>query len=851
MGYDRKLRQSSVRNRISLGFSPNATIWLPLVVVCLLASFGARGQSPTTSTTRADDSNAPVMVTTIESPENATIQPLSLSPRAHITRMRREPDPNPLAGTTASECARKLGCGNMTYHGTFFSFQPVQHTQKVYTIFWNPSGTSFPAGYQETINQFVQDLNGSPYYGIAGQYDDSQGPISTTLLYGGTWRDTTNAIPSAFLTSQSDQILEDEVKRAKAANGWPDDQNSYFQVYTPSNVKSPAGSKAYCGFHTYDENFFSPNLAFGLILYPSDVPADGSSPGGTCFVSSPWPNSMIIDSAITVSAHEIMETVTDPYGSGWYYLDGTGEIGDLCSFTFGFRDSQSGSNVLLNGHSYIIQKEWSNASSGCVIGSGGSTTPTLTTGSATSITPTSVILSATVNPNGASTTLYFDYGTTTSYGTTVTSGVVGSGTSAVTQSYNLSNLSCGTTYQYRARAQNSSGTTNGGNQTFTSGSCAATVVAPSGLSAVALSSSSIAVSWVDNSNNETGFNVYRWTGSSWAQIATVGANVTSYTDTGLQPSTTYYHTVCVQNNATSGCASTFSTTTTQGSSSSTTPAAPSGVTASALSSSSIRVSWVDNSNNETGFNVYRWTGSSWTQIAAVGANVTGYTDTGLQPSTTYYHTVCVQNNTDSGCASTFSTATTQGSSSSTPPAAPSGVTASALSSSSIGVSWVDNSNNETGFTVYRWTGSSWAQIATVGANVTTYTDTGLQPSTTYYHTVCVQNNVGSSCASTFSTTTTQGSSSSTTPAAPSGVTASALSSSAIEVSWVDNSNNETGFTVYRWTGSFWAQIATVGANVTSYADTGLQASTTYYHTVCVQNNAGSSCANTFSTANTF
>jgi murein DD-endopeptidase MepM/ murein hydrolase activator NlpD len=82
---------------------------------------------------------------------------------------------------------------------------------------------------------------------------------------------------------------------------------------------------------------------------------------------------------------------------------------------------------------------------------------------------------------------------------------------------------------------------------------------------VALSSSSIAVSWVDNATNEAGFLVARWNGAAWVQVATVGVNVTSYTDTGLQPSTTYYHTVCAQNSAGTGCASTYSTTTTQSS----------------------------------------------------------------------------------------------------------------------------------------------------------------------------------------------------------------------------------------------------------------------------------------------
>ncbi len=372
--------------------------------------------------------------------------------------------------------------------------------------------------------------------------------------------------------------------------------------------------------------------------------------------------------------------------------------------------------------------------------------------------------------------------------------------------------------------------------------------APSGLSAAALSSSSIKFLWTDNSNNETGFVVYRWNGSTWVQIATVGANVTSYTDTGLQPSTTYFHYVCARNSAGTGCGSTYSTATTTQNSTAIVPAAPSNLSASALSSSSIKFLWTDNSNNETSFVVYRWNGSTWVQIATVGANVTSYTDTGLQASTTYFHYVCARNSTGAGCGSTYSTATTLNSSA-TVPVAPSALSAVALSSSSIKVSWVDNSNNETSFVVYRWNGSTWVQISTVGANVTSYTNTGLQASTTYFHYVCAQNSAGSTCASTYSTATTQ-TSSATAPAAPSGLSAVALSSSSIKFSWADNSNNETGFVVYRWNGSAWVQIATVGSNVQNYTDTGLQPSTTYYHNVCAQNGAGAGCASTYSTATT-
>ncbi len=80
------------------------------------------------------------------------------------------------------------------------------------------------------------------------------------------------------------------------------------------------------------------------------------------------------------------------------------------------------------------------------------------------------------------------------------------------------------------------------------------------------------------------------------------------------------------------------------------------------------------------------------------------------------------------------------------------------------------------------------------------------------------------------------------PAAPSGLSAAAASASQVNLTWRDNSTNETGFKIERKTGSggTYAQIATVGANVTSYQDTGLSAMTTYYYRVRAYNSGGNS-----------
>jgi hypothetical protein len=180
------------------------------------------------------------------------------------------------------------------------------------------------------------------------------------------------------------------------------------------------------------------------------------------------------------------------------------------------------------------------------------------------------------------------------------------------------------------------------------------------------------------------------------------------------------------------------------------------------------------------------------------------------------------------------------------PITPTGLSATATSSSSIDLSWTDNASDESNFVVQRSTtsGSGFATIATLGANTTSYADAaGLSASTTYYYQVYATNSAGDSGFSNEASTTTDGPPAPTLPTAPTGLGATATSSSSISLTWADNASDESNFVVQRSTtsGSGFATIATLGSNTTSYADTtGLSASTTYYYQVYATNSAGDS-----------
>jgi len=98
--------------------------------------------------------------------------------------------------------------------------------------------------------------------------------------------------------------------------------------------------------------------------------------------------------------------------------------------------------------------------------------PTVTTGSPSSVGQSNATVSGTVNPNGQSTSYYFKYGTTTSYGLQTTPAGAGSGTGVVAVHQTLDGLTPNTTYHYQLVATSSAGTTNGTDQTFTTSATA-------------------------------------------------------------------------------------------------------------------------------------------------------------------------------------------------------------------------------------------------------------------------------------------------------------------------------------------------------------------------------------------
>jgi hypothetical protein len=178
-------------------------------------------------------------------------------------------------------------------------------------------------------------------------------------------------------------------------------------------------------------------------------------------------------------------------------------------------------------------------------------------------------------------------------------------------------------------------------------------------------------------------------------------------------------------------------------------------------------------------------------------------------------------------------------------AAPSGLVATRGASGTT-LTWTDNANNETGVYVERRTaGGTWTRIATMGAGARSYVDGAAAAGQTHEYRVRAFGASGESAYSNVATVTTI--TTATKPAAPGSVLAAVNANRQVQITWRDNSLNETVFVVQRSTnGLTWATLGQVPANSTGAIDATAARGRVYYYRVLAYNSAGYSAASNVS-----
>ena len=265
----------------------------------------------------------------------------------------------------------------------------------------------------------------------------------------------------------------------------------------------------------------------------------------------------------------------------------------------------------------------------------------------------------------------------------------------------------------------------------------------------------------------------------------------------------------------------------------------------------LTLTWNDNSINETEFLVQRYDGTTWTDIGSVFSpldqlnthGVRSLDDTSFRWNNTSYAYRVVAKNT-LGYGGQYMSMTVQ---SVSPQVAvinpPTNLSAFLRAGPVIGLNWMDNALNETGFVVQRSTdGVTFGQIGTAPARNNTgfvsFVDPAITLGTTYFYRVATVNALGTSAYSNVAIITVA------IPADPANLQATAVrqgNNERVTLTWIDNSNNEANFVIERALDIAFTNpvVVSVAADTTTYT-TGNIPLQSYYFRIRAENVIGPS-----------
>ncbi len=245
---------------------------------------------------------------------------------------------------------------------------------------------------------------------------------------------------------------------------------------------------------------------------------------------------------------------------------------------------------------------------------------------------------------------------------------------------------------------------------------------------------------------------------------------------------------------------------------------PTSLTVSYISTSALKLNWVDNSDNETEYRVERsYNGTSnWIEIAVLPADSSTFTDATIVCGLPFYYRVRTYRSTGaqySGYTSVVSNMTLCSLN------APTSLAITGTQPTQVSLSWIDNADNETGFSIERSADgvNGWTAVASVGQNTTAFNDNTVICEQNYYYRVQAIHTNGQT--SPYSNTINA-----VTPLCkPTSLTAVLATDTQINLTWADNSSSETTYLIERSINNSptWTELAPLAANATTYSDSTL------------------------------
>ncbi len=504
-----------------------------------------------------------------------------------------------------------------------------------------------------TFTEFAQDLNFGTTYLVVVKYDRGASPTMASLWVnpaslGGTEPSgavTNNSGTGSFATFASICIRNNattpkvNIDEIRIGTTWAD--------VTPTGIAAPTIQASNITFSSITTTGMTTSWTNGdgakrvVIMNTTNSftnPVDGTDPSANPVYGGSGEQVVYNNSGNTVSVTGLTANTT--YWFRVYEYNGSG-----------------------SGTKYLTTTAAGNPNSQATYGP-----PTVTTTAASGISSSGGTLNGNVNANGISTTVTFDFGLTTGYGTSYTaiqSPVTGTTNTGVTYVI-ASGLAPNTLYHYRAVGVNTAGTTNGLDMTFTTSAILPTVITNV---ASAITGTTAILNGTVNANNASTVVTFDYglTAGYGTTVTAVPSPVTggvaqavSYNLTGLTPNTLYHYRVCGSNIAGSSCGNDMTFTTSA--------IAPLAVTmpATAVTTSGATFNGTITANNSSSTVTFDYgpTIAYGTTVTGIPSPVNGmilmpvlYVATGLTSNTLYHFRVCASNIAGSSCGGdlTFTT----------------------------------------------------------------------------------------------------------------------------------------------------------------------------------------------------
>ena len=303
---------------------------------------------------------------------------LDPAPRVHLMPTR----------SVARSMSRSAGvAASPPVHLAYFGGPVMYAGTQTIPIFWEPpalqDGTpeAVDPHYNELIQRFLEDVGGHGLYNNLTQYYQVVGGHKRYIVNSSGFLqailDTTAYPPAAgscaansLANCITDTQIQTEIANVVTAGSLPIGYSTMYMVFTDPLEAScvddtscfdpvpPETNWKYCAYHSAFFSGGQPVIYANMPYLASNAASISGCAGGASH-----PNNVAFDDETSALSHEFNEAITDPipddFDLAWYDLN-YGEIGDICN--------QETARVTWGSNTYIVQKEWSNATNSCVPG---------------------------------------------------------------------------------------------------------------------------------------------------------------------------------------------------------------------------------------------------------------------------------------------------------------------------------------------------------------------------------------------------------------------------------------------------------------------------------------------------